>query len=228
MILKNAQQGDSITIGVNLIDYETYRLESFKIYLGGVEYPCTISSNIVKCEISSNITSTFFGKKTLVFWIDDSVFGVKNFIIGDIIFGTLSTSTNESINEGFDVLVPITFTDTAIVIGDVLYDYFRGESAFDVWLQNGNEGKTYEDYIAFLQQPATEAALLANIATENANEATENAVIATQNAIAATDSLLSNIISLEIRDDLCLWLVTPDTYDGVTFRIENGNLIATI
>ena len=53
-------------------------------------------------------------------------------------------------------------------------------------------------------------------------KATENAVIATQNAIEATDSLLSNIISLEIRDDLCLWFETPPTYDGITFDVQNG------
>ena len=116
------------------------------------------------------------------------------------------------------------FTSTSeIAIG------FQGNSAFRVWqLQAGNEGKTYEDYIAFLQKPATDAAVLANIATENANEATEQAIIATQNAIEATDSLLSNIISLEIRDDLCLWFETPPTYDGITFEVQNGNLIATI
>ena len=59
---------------------------------------------------------------------------------------------------------------------------FEGADAYEVWLKNGNEGKTYEDYIAFLQQPATEAVLLANIATENANEATEQANTATSNA----------------------------------------------
>lgn len=35
-------------------------------------------------------------------------------------------------------------------------------------------------------------------------------------------------VSLEIRDDLCLWLQTPETYEGVMFNIQNGNLIAII
>lgn len=77
---------------------------------------------------------------------------------------------------------------------------FEGSNAYDVWVQNGNEGKTYEDYIAFLQKPATDAA----------------------------QAMVSNIIALEIRDDMCLWFETPETYSGITFDVQNGNLTATI
>lgn len=134
------------------------------------------------------------------------------------------------------------FTSTSeIAIG------FQGNSAFRVWqLQAGNEGKTYEDYIAFLREPMTqaiqEAEALATIwaqqeaareaaeaaRQENTSIAIENAELATQNAISATDSMLSNLISLEIRDDLCLWFETPETYSGITFELQNGNLTATI
>ena len=88
------------------------------------------------------------------------------------------------------------FTSTSeIAIG------FQGNSAFRVWqLQAGNEGKTYEDYIAFLQKPATDAA----------------------------QAMVSNIIALEIRDDMSLYFITPETYSGITFDVQNGNLIATI
>lgn len=48
---------------------------------------------------------------------------------------------------------------------------FEGSDAYDVWVQNGNEGKTYEDYIAFLQKPATLAAAAADLAMEAANSA---------------------------------------------------------
>lgn len=114
------------------------------------------------------------------------------------------------------------------------YDNTSNPTVAADWMKIAEKGDafTYIDFtpeqIAELQRPATDAAALANIATENANDATEEAIIATQNAIAATDSLLSNIISLEIRDDLCLWFETPPTYDGITFDITNGNLIATI
>ena len=101
----------------------------------------------------------------------------------------------------------------------------------------------YEDFtpeqIAELQQPATEAVTAVNEAealrvtaetTRVENEVTrqENINIIIQNAMSATDSMLSNLISLEIRDDLCLWFETPETYSGITFDVQNGNLIATI
>jgi len=69
----------------------------------------------------------------------------------------------------------------------------------------------FEDFtpeqIQSFKQPAEDAAALAN---------------------AAVDAMLSNLISLEIRDDLNLYFKTPDTYDGLEFDITNGNLIAII
>lgn len=113
-----------------------------------------------------------------------------------------------------------------------------------------------DEQIQTLQQPALDAAATANEATLNANAATvltteatnnandaatnannkaalaDNAAInanaAADNANAASDSMLSNIISLEIKDDLNLYFKTPDTYSGMTFDISNGNLIATV
>lgn len=123
---------------------------------------------------------------------------------------------------------------------------FEGSDAYEVWVKNGNQGKTYEDYIAFLREPMTaaihDAEVLATLwaqqeaarevaeaaRQENTSIAIENAELATENAISATDSMLSNLISLEIRDDLCLWFETPETYSGITFEVQNGNLIATI
>lgn len=51
----------------------------------------------------------------------------------------------------------------------------EGKSAYEVWLGHGNEGKSYADYIAYLQQPATEAAETANQAAEAANQSKEAA-----------------------------------------------------
>jgi len=177
------------------------------------EFDVVNSSPSIKCENLSNlgIYDLIATWKTVDYSFADNFRNSSADVQG---FEIVTSSSLECEND-------LTVT-SEIAIG------FEGADAFEVWLKNGNEGKNYEDYIAFLQKPATDAAALANIATENSNEATEQAIIATQNAIEATDSLLSNIISLEIRDDLCLWFETPPTYDGITFDITNGNLIATI
>ncbi len=61
---------------------------------------------------------------------------------------------------------------------------------------------------------------------------TTNALIdielATTNAINATEALSNKRISLEIKEDMKLYLKTPDNYDGLSFEIRNGNLIAKI
>lgn len=77
-------------------------------------------------------------------------------------------------------------------------------------------------------QLASEKAQLADEKANFAEARGDYALDAAQAALDATDSLLSNIISLEIKDDLCLYLKTPDNYDGLTFKIENSNLIAIV
>ena len=51
----------------------------------------------------------------------------------------------------------------------------EGKSAYEVWLEHGNEGKSYADYIAYLQQPAMDAADIANQAAEVASQSKEAA-----------------------------------------------------
>ena len=51
----------------------------------------------------------------------------------------------------------------------------EGKSAYEVWLGHGNEGKSYADYIAYLQQPAMDAADIANQAAEAASQSKEAA-----------------------------------------------------
>ena len=49
----------------------------------------------------------------------------------------------------------------------------KGDSAFRVWLgEDGNSGKTKEDYFNWLQEPASEVVNLANSAAQDANTAT--------------------------------------------------------
>ena len=58
-------------------------------------------------------------------------------------------------------IVPLTFKglkssrssssecETDLTVTSEIAIGFEGADAFEVWLKNGNEGKTYEDYIAF-------------------------------------------------------------------------------
>ena len=85
----------------------------------------------------------------------------------------------------------------------------KGDNAFQVWLlQPGNEGKTYEDYEAWLRQPATdaggradEAANKAQGAADNANNAATTAQDAAQNANTAAEEAWTNAASAKNEAD---------------------------
>lgn len=85
----------------------------------------------------------------------------------------------------------------------------KGDNAFQVWLlQPGNEGKTYEDYEAWLRQPATdaggradEAANKAQGAADNANNAAATAQNAAQNANTAAEEARTNAASAKNEAD---------------------------
>lgn len=95
----------------------------------------------------------------------------------------------------------------------VALDFARdGLSYYQIWSQYF--AGTQEDMIAWHRQPSVDAAALANEAA--------------QGAIDATNSLLSNVVSLEIREDMNLYLTTPDVYSGFTFEIQDGNLVAIV
>ena len=63
---------------------------------------------------------------------------------------------NESTSEISDIIIPIVISETAITVGDIMYNYMKGKSAYEVWLET-HEG-TLEEYEAWLKQPASDAA----------------------------------------------------------------------
>ncbi len=75
--------------------------------------------------------------------------------------------------------------DSSCNCGPALELGVQGDSAYETWLKNGHEGSE-EDYLAWLQQPADEAAEKADAATQNAIQATADTKAAIQSANEAT------------------------------------------
>ena len=144
----------SLTIGFMLPEtYDMSRVEEIKIYLGKNVYPHTIDERVVKCQIKSDDTAVMCRVNRLSFWLDDSIIGVYPIYCGDIVFEyTNAIEHNESINKGFDLMVNLTISETAITVDNVLYNYVKGDKG-DTFL--------YSDFtpaqIAELQQPANDA-----------------------------------------------------------------------
>jgi hypothetical protein len=184
MTLKTVFQGDSVTIGFNLIGYDVARIQELKIYLGSVLYPHTIDGSVVRCELSSDLTANLLGIKPIFFWIDDTVFGVKNFNAGDIDFSYANPVHNGSINSGFDVIVNLNINQTEILVDSVLFDYFRGQNAYENAVLGGYSGTESEFNVMMSGFPNQEQTRISN----------ENERISWYNvAINAISSALSTI-----------------------------------
>jgi hypothetical protein len=222
--LLTINKGKSLTLGFVFPDnYDMNRIKDIKIYVGSSFYPYSISGKVLTCKLTSEQTSLLFGLTKIAIWIDDNIIGGDPITLGDIqVTSTNVATASQSVNETFDLLFNLTITENTITIDSVFYNVVKGDSAFSVWQQlPENAGKTEQDFINFLQQPAIDAASQANIATQACNTATQNAII-------ATNSLMSNIVSITIDPNMNLIWSTPDTYEGFQLSLNNGNLIATV
>ena len=183
--------GESFTLGILLSDnYAIPDAEEIKIYIGGQIQPHTLEDRMIRCEITSDTTSKWYGKKEIDFWLDDINWGVRKYSLGNIIFTNIpAPDHNESINTGYDVIISLSIAETSITISDIMYSYVKGDSSFQVWQQiPGNEGKTWEDFVTFMQEPAAEATQAALDAAFTASLATTASLSATTSSILATES----------------------------------------
>lgn len=120
--------GESLTIGIAISDgYDLANIESIKLYLAGKIYPHTLEERMIRCEITSDQTALLYGAKSLWLWFDDSIHGVRKYNLGDIVFNqNKAKESNESVNTGFDVVIPLTITESTVTVGSVVYNYFKG------------------------------------------------------------------------------------------------------
>lgn len=108
----------------------------------------------------------------------------------------------------------------------------RGDNAYELWLkQPGNAGKTYEDYLAFNKQPATDAAKEvtdkmaqieqeANVVIVSTNKAKEAAEKATTNADAATAS--ANTAATTANEKAGLANTAADNANKAASRVDEA------
>jgi len=121
------------------------------------------------------------------------------------------------------------YLTNADFIGGVKHQVFKGSTEVTL-VDNKTDESGIEVIVPVTNDTTTiiQAVDLATNAANLANTAASNADLAAANANNACDSLSGNFIGLEIREDLNLWLIAPDEYEGMTFKVENGNLVPII
>lgn len=249
-VIKTIFKGESLSMLFTFpVAYDMARIEKHEVYIGETAFTGTVSGKTVALKLKSEDTGAMSGQYKVSLWIDDATLGVRKPYIGDIVFSnTNATPHNTSTSEVTDIIVPIVISETAVTVGDILYNYVKGDKG-DPFL--------YADFtpaqIAELQQPAADAiasiqavelsveqAEALRVQAEidrqtNTGTAIQNAETATQNADTATDLALevANHPNIIQNDYWYKWNTTTDVYENTNIKakgeqgIQGGGKIIT-
>ena len=127
MILKKIIQGDSLSIGFRFNpEYDITRIENAYVYLDGNLVASSFVDSILRVELTSAMTTAYYGVVKLYLAIDDELFGIRKSQIGELTFVQWTDTINdESINTGYSLIVGVTVSETATTSDTLLYEAIK-------------------------------------------------------------------------------------------------------
>jgi hypothetical protein len=82
-----------------------------------------------------------FGQQAVTLMIEDAILGVQKPYSGIINVGvSYSKYSSEAVTGLSSVVIPIVIDETILTAGDILYNYFRSYSPYEIAVQNGYQG----------------------------------------------------------------------------------------
>ena len=189
--IKTIYKGESISLLFTFpVAYDMARLTSQKVFIGETEFAGVKDGQTVKLQLKSSDTDRMIGTHRVVLWLDDTTLGLRKPYCGDLVVAKTQAAGNTvSVSDISDIIIPIVISETAVTVGDILYNYVKGDkgngiqsialtstvgkvktytitftdlttttftvtdgegingkSAYQVWLDLGNEG-TEQDFI---------------------------------------------------------------------------------
>lgn len=143
-------RGDSLSIAFNFpAEYDMSRFEGAVITLGRRILSYTIeglNSNILAVQIPASVTEKFLSVQQLSIKITDSLFGEKTSVIGWIETTTTNVSAQDpTLNNGYNLYVPLVVTEATIAASSLMYNVLRGQTAYEAAVAGGYEG-TYDEF----------------------------------------------------------------------------------
>ena len=177
-VIKTIFKGESLSMLFTFpVAYDMARIEKHEVYIGETAFTGTVSGKTIALKLKSDDTGAMSGQYKVSLWLDDSILGVRKPYLGDIVFSnTNATPHNTSTSNISDIIIPIVISETAVTVGDILYNILKGDKG-DAFLYSdftpeqvealkvkGDKGDSfeYEDFtpeqITVLQQPATDIA----------------------------------------------------------------------
>jgi hypothetical protein len=125
----NKKRGESLSFAFILnAEYNMARIELSKAFIGAHSFDLVVNDHALQCRLTSTQTQAIYGKNELVLHLDDSVLGIVKISAGVVnLSATLDGLNNSSINTGLDFTVPITINEATIEVGDLLFNYVKGD-----------------------------------------------------------------------------------------------------
>lgn len=129
MEIATIKRGESFTFKVVLnAEYDMARLKEYYLYIGGRAMTGTVNGNTITVKLRSEDTDLMSGINKITLWLDDTILGVQKPYLGDMVVSmTNAGESNSSVSEVDNALIPVTITATAITVGDILYNYVKGD-----------------------------------------------------------------------------------------------------
>ena len=152
--IKTIYKGESVTLLFTFPEaYDMARLASHKIFVGETEFAGVVEGQAIRMQLKSSDTDHMIGTHKVVLWIDDAVLGLRKPYCCDLVVAkTQASGSNASVSNISDIIIPDVISETAVTVGDILYNYVKGDKG---------DPFTYSDFtpeqIAELQQPASDA-----------------------------------------------------------------------
>lgn len=151
--IKTIYKGESVTLLFTFPEaYDMARLASHKVFVGETEFAGVKDGQTIKMQLKSSDTDHMIGTNKVVLLIDDAILGLrKPYCCELVVAKTQASGSTSSVSNISDIIIPIVISETAITVGDVMYNYVKGDKG-DPFL--------YSDFtpeqIAELQQPAAD------------------------------------------------------------------------
>jgi hypothetical protein len=132
--LHTLTQGDSLTIGFNLDPtYNIADLQNAYVWIGATKYAHTLIGRLIRVELKSSDTQNIgVGGKDVRLVIDDANFGHRETNCGYIsVNRTAAKSSDASINNGYNLWIDVTITQTLTTTNVALIEAIKGEKGAD-------------------------------------------------------------------------------------------------
>ena len=127
--IKTIYKGESVTLLFTFpVAYDMARLTSQKVFVGETEFLGVKDGQTVKLQLKSSDTDRMIGTHKVVLWLDDTTLGLRKPYCGDLVVAKTQASGNTvSVSSISDIIIPIVISETAITVGDILYNYVKGD-----------------------------------------------------------------------------------------------------